>query len=213
MKHNIARANDCNTYMVQVAGLEQPLTVQYQGGKLASISGLEELSAIKGDTSELRVERLPIPWAEADISKIRLKFGDKVSYTLEGKHAQEKIVLWCQLYKDAYNIAYKVSAAEVMKLKKVHVSKDLLRAYFEQPDKYPFLPKSIENYVRTLNELLRLVAGKVSAEAKLPNHWNNDYYHTLSADAAIKYLQHLTALGFTKVITNTGFYYTQPITT
>ncbi|MBK8473286.1 MAG: hypothetical protein IPL33_14705 [Sphingobacteriales bacterium] len=55
MKHNIARANDCNTYMVQVAGLEQPLTVQYHGGKLASISGLEELSVIKGETSELRV--------------------------------------------------------------------------------------------------------------------------------------------------------------
>lgn len=202
---SLSKTDDFNTYIVEVAGLPAPIVATYRAGILDELRGLAAIAEQK--PLDIRIKQLPIAWREANIEQVTDLFNGKVTYTLKGKDTQQKIILWYNCYKQTYGMAYKISQADAKKLEKVVLTESLLRLYFDQPDKYPYTPKTVENYCRTINELCRLQEGKVSTAPKMPNVWDRAYYQTLDIHQCAEYCKHLKALGYEKQLTETGFLY------
>ena len=71
---------------------------------------------------------------------------------------QEKIAIWCGVYKKMYGQSYRVTQAEAGMLGRVDVTRDLVLFFFSLSKKNAWWAdtKTISNYVKNYNEVRRL---------------------------------------------------------
>ncbi len=109
----------------------------------------------------------------------------------------EKIALFCRMYRKYVGVAYTVSASDSGKIKLLGISEELLNRYFGS-ENFLFKGKhSIGNLARYYNEL----RAEISAPAgkKYPNHYSRDYEKKLSSPELSEYWAHLRNLKMTPV--------------
>lgn len=118
-----------------------------------------------------------------------------------GQTTQERIALWCKLYKHFKGLPYRVSAADSGKMKNMVVTEPLLRYYLddtraEKAGSVGWLWKgkqSIANLARYWNEVrTAMVAPEPS---KHPNTWSPEHLKKLSGPDIGEYHKHLKRIG------------------
>ncbi len=72
---------------------------------------------------------------------------------------QQKIALWCELYKRRYGYSYKVSTAEASAMKNTDVTVELIELFFNLNEWWS-KEKTISRYAKNINELKRIFTGK-----------------------------------------------------
>lgn len=71
----------------------------------------------------------------------------------------QKIALWCELYKRQYGYNYKVSTAEASAIKNADVTVELINLFFDLNEWWS-KEKTISRYTKNINEIKRIYTGK-----------------------------------------------------
>lgn len=127
----------------------------------------------------------------------------------EEKAPDNKVALWCRLYKEYKGVAYKVSGADAGKMKRLNVTEELLRWYLDEAK----LPQnsttwlwrgkqSIGNLSHYWNEVN--TARTTPAASKHPNTYDRDYERKLTGEGITEYRKHLRSLGLVPVTDRSG---------
>lgn len=116
--------------------------------------------------------------------------------TVKELATNEKIALFCNYFKMANGIQYRISKAEVGMIKNVEINDDLLERYFNSQEWWAKV-KSVTNYVKNINQIRTLVA-KTSTDGH-PNGWDAAYFKGLDGTQIGAYYKHLSSLGLTAV--------------
>jgi hypothetical protein len=108
--------------------------------------------------------------------------GEEPAATVEDIPVNEKIAIFCELYEQAEGIKYKVTAAEIGKIKALAITAEDLRfvleSYFPCQEWFAKI-KSVGNFVRYFNELRAIAYARPRRKGfKLP--YNHEYYVSLS---------------------------------
>lgn len=118
---------------------------------------------------------------------------------VQARTVAEKVAMFCLLYKEYRQVAYRASKEEKANMKLVAASKDLLHTYFTQTA-YPLSgPKSISDYIRHYNAVRDLATNGRPARSTFPDHPDSEYEKTLSPEKLSAYRLHLVQLGWKKV--------------
>lgn len=116
-------------------------------------------------------------------------------------NTQERIALWCRLYKLHKGLPYRVSGADAGKMKNLQVTEALLNWYLNDAKAAKagaagFLWKgkqSIGNLAKYWNEVrTAMVAPEPSPH---PDHWDAKHYARLDGPGISAYFRHLRSLG------------------
>jgi hypothetical protein len=156
--------------------------------------------AIKQPLNAHQIEKMAqiLPWTENHL----LELKEKV-FTVEAMPASSsKVAQWCQAYKAAKGLAYKVSDRDAGMLKKAKVSPELLQAFFDCKEWWSE-PKSVGNYVARQNELADFMAHgapKVNTP-QYPDSWSHELERKYEGETLYGYYRHLKSLGFEKKYT------------
>lgn len=81
---------------------------------------------------------------------------------LKVNSTNQKIALWCELYKQRYGYNYQVSTAEASAIKNVDVTVELINLFF-QLNEWWSKEKTISRYAKNINEIKRIFTGKKKA--------------------------------------------------
>ena len=106
-----------------------------------------ELIALLGDITQTRSETIDRLKAVAKIREL------KVNTT------NQKIALWCELYKQRYGYNYKVLPSEANLMKSTDVTVDLINLFFDLQIWWS-KEKTISRYAKNINEIKRIFTGK-----------------------------------------------------
>lgn len=127
---------------------KEVFVLTFKAGTLASIEFETDISS--GDT---------MPFFEAissgreDEIINRLRSIAKVR-NIKIPAVNQKIALWCELYKMNYGIDYKVTAADAGRVKNIEMSKDLIVSFFNSTEWYA-KEKTISRYTSNYNDIKR----------------------------------------------------------
>ncbi len=135
-----------NKYKIEVFGLVVEL--EFMAGSLKSITFKEPAN----DSNAMRLFA-HLHGAEADIIKRLEQIDGKVS-KIKIQSQQQKIALWCELYKMQYGIAYKVTRADAGRVKNIELTQELITAFFKSKEWYAN-EKTIGRYSTNYNDIKR----------------------------------------------------------
>lgn len=93
-----------------------------------------------------------------DTIKNLQSFGIKVR-ELKVNTQQQKIALWCELYKQSFGYNYKVNTTEASAIKNADVTVELINLFFDLNEWWS-KEKTISRYAKNINEIKRIYAGK-----------------------------------------------------
>lgn len=187
-------------YEVKIEGIKTPIVITYYKGMLKNVEGLEGVAMLKAGR---KVQNLPFTWQESDLEDCILMLDKRIEIVPQGKVTNEKITLWYNTYKEHFDVKYKIVGVELRTIKQVPIKKSELDAYFKLPDKYPFTPKTITNYVRNYNALQRQMK-EGTAKTSYPNEWSKRIEAKIPPDELQAYWQHLTKNGFRRLQVGVG---------
>lgn len=158
---------------------------------------------IKEPLNASQYEKIPqyLPWTENHLPALK----EMLFKVQEVKANSSKVAQWCQAYKAAKGLAYKVSDKDAGMLKKATVTPELLAAFFACNEWWA-MPKSIGNYVSRQNELADFMKNGVSKAAapQYPDTWSRELERKYEGDVLTGYFKHLMGLGFEKKYTPGG---------
>jgi hypothetical protein len=110
--------------------------------------------------------------------------------------ANEKIALWCRIYKELVNTTYKVSGKEAKLVSGAEFSEELVRTFFACTEWWA-KPKTLERYCNQNNALLDHVArAKAGPASTFPDRYDAKFERTLNDEQRDLYRAHLRALGW-----------------
>ncbi len=106
-----------------------------------------ELIALFGDLKQTRSETIE---SLKEVAKVR---------ELKVNTTNQKIALWCELYKQRYGYNYKVLPSEANLMKNTDVTVDLINLFFDLQEWWS-KEKTLTRYAKNINEIKRIFAGK-----------------------------------------------------
>jgi len=106
-----------------------------------------ELLAVLGMIKENRTDTIA---KLKDLAKVR---------ELKVNSQQQKIALWCELYKQRYGYSYKVTTAEASAMKNADATVELINLFFDLNEWWS-KEKTISRYAKNINEIKRIYTGK-----------------------------------------------------
>lgn len=141
---------------------------------------------------EIHIEKSENHWEVIEIFKLitetredTLKnlqsFGIKVR-ELKVSTQQQKIALWCELYKQRYGYNYKVTTAEASAMKNADATVELINLFFDLNEWWS-KEKTISRYTKNINEIKRIYTGK----AKQSSNKNSRSTQSCRSDLATEF--------------------------
>ena len=148
-------------------------------------------------------------WNQA-LADLKLR-GYIVQDELEDTHvmvpelaSNEKVALWCRLYKLFKGTAYTMNGKDVGMLTKLPVTDALLTYYLDETN----LPEnsttwlwrgkqSIANLTTYFNQVRTAMVVPIAEKSKHPNHWVPEHAKKLDGAGMTEYVRHLKGLGLT----------------
>lgn len=136
----------------------------------------------KVEIEELRNFR-GLQWILKAIDKDRLQtFENMKNYKakvreLKVNSTNQKIALWCELYKQRYGYNYQVSSAEASAIKNTDVTVELINLFFDLTEWWSN-EKTIGRYTKNINEIKRIFTGAKKAEQSAKNQRNQQKHLT-----------------------------------
>lgn len=113
----------------------------------------------------------------------------------------ERVAIFCEYFKKAHGIAYKVSRAEGAKMRDLPIGANefanCIKIYFECVEWWS-KPKSITNFCGKINEIRQLISSPVlkTEKSKFPIPYDKEYAKNLSVGDLMKYHKVLRESGY-----------------
>lgn len=89
----------------------------------------------------------------------------------------QKIALWCELYKKRYGYNYQVSTVDASAMKNTDVSVELINLFFDITEWWSN-EKTIGRYTKNINEIKRIFTGAKKAEQSAKGQRNQQRHRT-----------------------------------
>lgn len=168
--------------------------------KVVAHDGRAELVYFKGH--DILLELHPYALMVWDYSLVALlkEHGFKVEIVKPELQTNEKIALFCRLFKQFKGVAYKVTPKESGTMRHIHVDEDMLRYYFDEEhmpkDQTTWLwrgKQSISNLYTYQNQVR--AAMQQPQGSKHPNYWSREHYNKLDGAGITEYMRRLKSLG------------------
>jgi hypothetical protein len=141
-----------------------------------------------------------LPQREHEITE-KAKFWNERGVTFEelkARTTEEKLALFCAVFKDKRGSGYTPKQNEKHNIKQVMVTERLLKTYFENTT-YPLsYAKSVNDYIRNYNYVRDIDknGAPVSNPYKFPAVYDPDFEKKLNGPALSDYRAHLRDLGW-----------------
>ncbi len=104
--------------------------------------------------------------------------------------AHQKIVMWCEQYRERYGERYIISQQDPSKTKNVPFSEDLIKAFFDSTEWWS-KNKTIGTYGGRINDIKMLVKTRSNNPLAHPMGWNKEHFNKLSSKEQMDYQRHL----------------------
>lgn len=191
-------------------GTTQLAFFTYHDGNLWTIEGLIE--AVK--MAKKPLFSLPIPYKVQDMQQCIEEYQPKgfIYEEIQNDSTGKKIAHFCEAYKRAFDMSYKVEAKYAAKWTKDygHIPNNVQALdFYMSSTKFPVNgPKSIQDYLSYYQQVLQLMAKDNEQKAnpdKFPYTYDKDLYNSLSNDVPKfeRYKTWLRSLGY-KAIKNSA---------
>jgi len=183
---------ELNKYKITSASTPGYMMVVYQDSHLKSILNefkppLTEvqlnyiLRIIPDDHAQIVSNIVSISKGKLSVEPVKA-IGEEPAANIQDIPVNDKIAIFCELYEQAEGIKYKITAAEVGKIKALAITAEDLRfvleAYFPCHEWFA-KTKSVGNFVRYFNEVRAIAHARPRRKGfKLP--YSHEYYVALS---------------------------------
>lgn len=184
MIYRITKANTPGQLKVSAAGDGRAEKVYFEGHAL-----LMELHAYA-----------TMVW---DLTLVALlkEHGYKVEVTAPELQTNEKIAIWCRLYKNFKGVPYRVTPKETGMIRHMPMDEPLLQFYLDE-EKMPqnattwlWRGKQSISNLYTYHNQVRTAMAQPASKGKHPNHWSREHYQRLDGQGISEYMVHLRSLG------------------
>jgi hypothetical protein len=129
----------------------------------------------------------------------------KLGFTISEEMAtNQKVALFCRIYKEVHELPYKASRQDGGKLKNIKLTEELVKHYMHS-DNFLFKGKhSVGNLVKYYNELLLDFKEKDEPVNRFPNKYDREFEKKLQGAEVSAYWAHLRKLGLKPKKTPSG---------
>lgn len=179
-----------NKYIAKSDKIDGKIFIAYRDQVLYSV-----IIETKDGLTDKQAEKLlaQIPNNESEIISAMAHIG----LTVTGEQLNEKIALFARMYEASTGIKYKITSAEVGKIKLIEMDEELLSFYFSTND-FKLREKSVSNYVKYYNYIRQLINNPDKyVKPEFPNEYNAAFERNLSGHDIARYRQHLKDRGWT----------------
>jgi hypothetical protein len=134
-----------------------------------------------------------------------IKGMQKLGFTITEEMAtNNKVAMFCRIYKEVHELPYKASRQDGGKLKNIKLTEDLVKHYMHS-DNFLFKGKhSIGNLVKYYNELLLDFKEKDKPVNAFPSKYDRAFESKLQGKQVSEYWAHLRGLGLQPKKTPSG---------
>ncbi|NME69027.1 hypothetical protein [Flammeovirga aprica] len=156
------------------------------------------------DQMKALLSTLPITLSEvANNTRFKVKKLADPKEDLDTTTAK-KVATWTKLYKNKFQVAYKMTPKEIGQLKGIQATSEEIEAYLNSSE-WNMKAKTVTEFCRgeVLNTIRRLIAQGVSTNNRFLDYYDASFESELKMSEMKEYWKHLRSLGF-RVVMDSG---------